>query len=117
VAGYDDPLVETRQRTILGGIGGLLVGAALAWPLLVPNSATSVKVGPLIGFVVLGIALMVAAFRRRPTPEEGRLELFIAARKLAVEESGGAATPGTGQPGSEDGSDQRFNAPREHPDL
>ena len=77
--------VETRQRTILGGLGGLLTGVGLAWPLLVPNSSTLVKVAPLIGLVVLGIAMMVAAFRQPPVKDEGRLELFLAARKMAAE--------------------------------
>lgn len=77
--------METRKRTILGGLGGLLTGVGLAWPLLVPSSSTLVKVGPLIGLVILGIAMMVAAFRQPRAREEGRLELFLAARKIAAE--------------------------------
>jgi hypothetical protein len=114
--------VETRQRTILGGLGGLLTGVGLAWPLLVPNSSTLVKVAPLIGLVLLGIAMMVAAFRQPPVRDEGRLELFLAARKMAAE-----AAEKDGKVVSTDGADpaalpdeHRDHGsvrPQEHPDL
>lgn len=55
--------MDSTQRGVLGGFGGVLVLAAIAWAGLFPKGHEVARIAPAVGMAVAGIGLVVVAYR------------------------------------------------------